>query len=64
MTGRLLIGLGWALLLGALGFVFTAQSKIEDALRREWTPSSDASAVAPWLIVAALAFIGMAALVA
>ena len=27
MTGRLLIGLGWALLLGALGFVFTAHRR-------------------------------------
>jgi hypothetical protein len=64
VTGRILLGLGWALLLAALGFAFTAQSKIEDTLQREAMPSSDASATAPWLIVGALAFIAVAALVA
>lgn len=61
---RVMLGIGWALLLGALAVSFTAQSQIEEALQRESTPSAGASQFAPWLIVAALACIGIAALIA
>lgn len=59
---RVMLGLGWALLLGALGATFAAQSQIEEAMQRELTPSAPAGRVAPWLILAALACIGIAAL--
>jgi hypothetical protein len=62
--GRVMIGLGWALLLGALGSAFAAQSQIEASLRRENPPSASAGQLAPWLIVAALGCIGIAALMA
>ena len=62
--GRVMMGLGWALLLGALGATFAAQSQVEDALQRETPPSTAAGQFAPWLIVAALACIGIAALMA
>jgi hypothetical protein len=64
MAARVMLGIGWALLLGALAVSFTAQSGVEEALRREATPPTDASLFAPWLIVAALASIGIAALIA
>ena len=64
VAGKILIGLGWALLLGALAVVFSGQSSIEDEIQRESTPSASASQLAPWLIVGALAFIAIAALVA
>jgi hypothetical protein len=60
---RSMLGIGWALLLAALAVSFTAQSQIEEALQRESTPSAGASQFAPWLIVAALACIGIAALI-
>jgi hypothetical protein len=60
---RVMLGVGWALLLAALAVSFTAQSQIEEALQRESTPSAGASQFAPWLIVAALASIGIAALI-
>jgi hypothetical protein len=62
--GRVMLGLGWALLLGALGATFSAQSQVEQALQRETAPSAAAGQFAPWLIVAALACIGIAALIA
>lgn len=61
--GRVMIGIGWGLLLAALGVAFAAQSKIEEALQREAMPSNSTTGIAPWLIVAALAFIAAAALV-
>jgi len=63
-AARVMLGIGWALLLAALAVSFTAQSQIEEALQRESTPSSGASQFAPWLIVTALACIGIAALIA
>lgn len=62
--GRVMIGLGWALLLAALGVAFAAQSRIEQDVQRETMPSNSMSSVASWLIVVALAFIATAALIA
>lgn len=63
-AARVLLGLGWTLLLAALGVSFSAQSQIEDAIQRESMPSGSGGRIAPWLIIAALALVGLAALLA
>lgn len=63
-ASRVMLGIGWALLLGAIGASFAAQSQIAEALQREDLPESAAGAIAPWLIVAAMTLIGVAALAA
>ena len=67
--GRVALGVGWALLLAALASSFAAQSRVGAALDRidEARPprnagSGVAGALAPWLIVAGLAVIGVAVL--
>jgi hypothetical protein len=69
--GRVALGVGWALLLAALASSFAAQSRVGAALDRidEARPPRDvgsglAGALAPWLIVAGLAVIGVAVLIA
>jgi hypothetical protein len=71
---RVMLGCGWLLLLAALAVAFTAQSRVAaslDASSRDEVAASGRSispvaggAVAPWLIVAGLALIGLAVLVA
>jgi hypothetical protein len=60
---RVMLGLGWALLLGAIGASFAAQSHAAGSLQREQPPTTAAGQAAPWLIVAAMALIGLAVLV-
>jgi len=65
------IGCGWLLLIAALASAFVAQSRVSHALDRidDSTVRSDAVAsglagvVAPWLVVAGLATIGVAILI-
>ncbi len=55
------LGIGWVLLLGALGSAFTAQSTAADRIGGDGDLSSGpAGAIAPWLIVGGLAVIGLA----
>ncbi len=69
---RVIVGAGWALLLVALGLALAAQSRVAAALARvnethahaEDLASGTAGALAPWLIVAGLAAIGVAVLMA
>lgn len=64
VAARVALGAGWILLLGALGSAFTAQSTIAARIAGEGDLSSGpAGAIAPWLIVAGLAVIGLAVLV-
>ncbi len=61
---RAALGIGWVLLLGALGSAFTAQSTVADRIGGDGDLSSGpAGAIAPWLIVVGLAVIGLAVLV-
>ena len=61
---RAALGGGWVLLLAALGSAFTAQSTIAARIAGDGDLSSgQAGIVAPWLIVAGLAVIGLAVLV-
>lgn len=61
---RAALGIGWVLLLAALGSAFTAQSTVANRISGEGDPSSGpAGAIAPWLIVSGLALIGLAVLV-
>ena len=68
--GRVALGVGWALLLAALAASFAAQSRVGatldriDELRPRDVGSGLAGAIAPWLIVAGLAVIGVAVLIA
>ncbi|MGE0705104.1 MAG: hypothetical protein AB7F99_08900 [Vicinamibacterales bacterium] len=69
-VSRVAIGIGWVLLLGALGTALAAQSGVAKTLERIGTSSStlslaeegsgsgSAGAAAPWLIVAGLAAVG------
>jgi hypothetical protein len=58
------LGVGWVLLLGALGAAFSAQSTVADRIAGEGDLSSGpAGAIAPWLIVSGLALVGLAVLV-
>jgi len=71
-AARVAMGAGWALLLAALAAAFAAQSRVGSALdrtddgdaRRDPPESGLGGALAPWLIVAGLAVIGMAVLIA
>jgi hypothetical protein len=70
-SARVLLGIGWLLLLGALGAAFSAQTTIGRALSRvdeHVNPaaalSSSAGAIAPWLLVAGLAAIALGVLLA
>jgi hypothetical protein len=60
---RVLLGIGWALLLAAVAATFTAQSHAAEAIQREGAPVTFGGRMAPWMIVAALAAIGGAVLV-
>jgi hypothetical protein len=61
---RAALGIGWLLLLSALGCAFTAQSAVAGRITGEGELSSGtAGTIAPWLIVAGLAVVGVAALV-
>jgi len=65
---RVAIGVGWALLLAALGAAFVAQSRVAATLDRadEMSPreagAGVAGALAPWLVLAGLAVVGVAVL--
>jgi hypothetical protein len=60
---RAALGIGWLLLLGALGCAFAAQSTLANRMAGEGDLSSGpAGASAAWLIVAGLAVIGAAVL--
>ena len=68
--GRVMLGVAWALLLGALASTFSAQSHVARELGRmdDRSPIADitasaAGAAAPWLIVAGLTLIALAVLV-
>jgi hypothetical protein len=67
---RLALGVGWVLLLGALGASFAAQAAVGRALSRpddradpEPLTSGAGGALAPWLIVAGLAAVAMGTLI-
>jgi hypothetical protein len=70
LAARVAVGIGWALLLVALSCAFAAQSRVGDALRRaavdatppETIDGGRSGAIAPWLIVAGLALVGLAVL--
>jgi hypothetical protein len=70
MAGRVLLALGWLLLLGALGAAFNAQSTVARRISQMDERSTDsladgsAGAIAPWLLVAGLASVAMAVLFA
>jgi hypothetical protein len=73
MGARVMIGVGWVLLLAAFAAAFTAQSRVADALaaaaRADGTSSQALSSgvagvLAVWLIVVGLAVVGLAVLVA
>lgn len=61
---RVTLGAGWVLLLGAIAAAFAAQSAVGGALREDsdQLPSTFSGAITPWLIVAGLALVGLAAL--
>lgn len=69
---RAMLGGGWMLLIAAIGFAFAGQARVSAALGRIDGPmpggnelsSGAAGAVAPWLIVAGLALVGVAVLIA
>ena len=61
---HVLVGLGWTMLLGALATTLLAQSKIADDTQRELAPTGSTAEFTPWLIVGALGFIALAALLA
>lgn len=69
---RAMLGGGWMLLIAALGFAFAGQARVSAGLGRLDGPmpggtelsSGAAGAVAPWLLVGGLAFIGVAMLIA
>jgi hypothetical protein len=65
-AARMALGVGWALLLGALAASFAAQSSVASRLNRSDDTDIDAGiagALAPWLIVIGLGVIGVAALI-
>jgi hypothetical protein len=68
-SGRIILGIGWLLLLAALAAAFSAQTRIARALGRidqfadpSVALSSPAGAAAPWLIVSGLAVIAVGVL--
>jgi hypothetical protein len=68
--GRVALGIGWVLLLAALGAAFTAQARVARLLGAldertqavDVSASGAAGAIAPWLIVAGLAVIAFGVL--
>lgn len=70
--GRVMLGAGWLLLLGALAVSFAAQSRVsramarldDPAIRHDDLTAGRAGAFVPWLIVAGLAVIGFGVLIA
>jgi hypothetical protein len=70
VAGRVALGLGWLLLLGALAAAFGAQSavarmvsQLDDRTSGQPITSGTAGAAAPWLMVAGLAAVAMAVLI-
>jgi hypothetical protein len=64
VAARAALGVGWVLLLGALGSAFTAQSTVANQIAGDGDLSSgQAGTIAPWLIVSGLAVIGLAVLI-
>lgn len=69
---KVALGFGWLLLIAALAAAFVGQSRVAHALdlvdggmpRRDAVSSGLAGALAPWLVVAGLAVIGVAVLLA
>lgn len=64
---KVALGLGWAFLLGALAAAFSAQSSVGQMLERSddrAAAGTAAGTAAPWLIVAGLCTIAIAALLA
>jgi hypothetical protein len=71
---RVALGVGWLLLTGALAASFSAQGQVAHAMAGAMMPGATptnagvvagpAGAAAPWLIMAGLAMVGMAALIA
>jgi hypothetical protein len=71
---RVALGLGWLMLTGALAASFSAQGQVASAMAGATLPgatptntgivSGPAGAAAPWLIMAGLALVGVAALIA
>jgi hypothetical protein len=59
VASRIVLGLGWLLLLGALGAAFNAQGRIG----REKAENVDAGALPLWLMIAGLAFTAVSLLV-
>ncbi len=72
IAARVMLGLGWALLLVAVAAAFAAQTTVARALARadgeqsprDATDGGVGAVVAPWLVVAGLALVGAAVLVA
>ncbi len=72
VAARVLLGIGWLLLLASLALAFAAQSSVSRALTRADSPSlraddlqsGGAADAVPWLIVLGLAAVGVAVLVA
>jgi hypothetical protein len=62
---RVALGCGWLLLLVSFGAAVTAQSQISDALNRDEGSLSAgvAGALALWMMLAGLVFVGLAALI-
>ena len=54
VPSRVVLGLGWLLLLGALGTAFNAQGRV-NAERFDKSERADAGALALWLLIAGLA---------
>ena len=70
-AARAALGAGSALLLAALAATFAAQSRVgqdlhrmADTISRDAVSSGPAGALAPWLVIAGLAAIGLAVLIA
>jgi hypothetical protein len=71
LGARIGLGVGWAFLLAGLAASFVAQARISSAMAqagespdRTWTlPADTAAALAPWLVVAGFAAIGLSVLI-
>jgi hypothetical protein len=61
---RTAIGAGWMLLLGSLAASFAAQGRISRSLEGDEVDAGPAGAIAPWLLIVALAVIAAAVAVA
>jgi hypothetical protein len=62
-AARVMLGVGWVLLLAAIAASFSGQSAVARAVEAERPVSSALGAVALWLTVAGLALVAFAALV-